>query len=266
MKKFVVRAILLSFIVVGNIDGYAQDGVPCDANGSGTITAADVTALINDLRNRAPAEGNADCNGSGTVTAADVTALINVLRGRTEPPNGGPTPTPTPTPTPFPPCPTNPDCGSPNFDAFDDTVVTFCEDDPEDGGLLGEVIVVEDVVLLLTRIPPNLRQFAGGPGTVLLECPVIGPTACDPTQGRVVIETESGNTFNFAILKGTVFLSDNAFDNAFLNVVDVLADSPFEIEPLNSISGCVEVEGLPAAQAKDLPRILEEKMIEYGLD
>jgi len=58
----------------------------CDANGSGTITAADVTALINDLRNRAPATGNADCNGSGTVTAADVTALINVLRGRTQPP------------------------------------------------------------------------------------------------------------------------------------------------------------------------------------
>ena len=54
--------------------------------GSATITAADVTALINDLRNRAPAAGNADCNNSGAVTAADVTALINVLRGRTQPP------------------------------------------------------------------------------------------------------------------------------------------------------------------------------------
>ncbi|MDA2921606.1 hypothetical protein MYX76_19280, partial [Desulfobacterota bacterium AH_259_B03_O07] len=80
-----------------------------------------------------------DCNGDGFTNLADLGCVITDFRGPT------PTPVPTPTPTPFPPCPTpNPDCGSPNFDAFDGTVVTFCEDDPESGGLLGEVTVVQD--------------------------------------------------------------------------------------------------------------------------
>jgi len=86
MRRITFTILLFVLISLLIIEGYAQDGIPCDANGSGSITAADVTALINDLRNRAPAAGNADCNGSGTVTAADVTALINVLRGRTQPP------------------------------------------------------------------------------------------------------------------------------------------------------------------------------------
>ncbi|MDA2921508.1 hypothetical protein MYX76_18785, partial [Desulfobacterota bacterium AH_259_B03_O07] len=127
---------------------------------------------------------------------------------------------------------------------------------PESGGLLGEVTVVQDgealIAFLVTRIPPNLQEFAGGPGTVILECPVTGPKVCDPTQGSVRIEADIGNIFVFPIIEGTVFLSDNTFDNAFLNVVDVLADATFEAPPLNSKSGCVDVEGLPAAQAKDL--------------
>jgi len=175
-----------------------------------------------------------------------------------------------PTPTPFPPCPTpNPDCGSPNFDAFDGTVVTFCEDDPESGGLLAEVIVVQDgearIAVIATRIPPNLQESVGGPGTVFLMCPVTGPKVCDPTQGTVTIILDSGGELLFPVLEGMVFLEDNAFDNAFLNLVDVLTNAT-EIEPLNFLGGCVDVEGLPAAQAKDLLIILEEKMIEYGLE
>ncbi|MDA2918522.1 hypothetical protein MYX76_03330 [Desulfobacterota bacterium AH_259_B03_O07] len=38
---------ILTALGLGSIEGYGQDGIPCDANGSGTITAADVTALIN---------------------------------------------------------------------------------------------------------------------------------------------------------------------------------------------------------------------------
>ncbi|MDA2921412.1 hypothetical protein MYX76_18290, partial [Desulfobacterota bacterium AH_259_B03_O07] len=180
-----------------------------------------------------------DCNGDGFTNLADLGCVITDFRGPT------PTPVPTPTPTPFPPCPTpNPDCGSPNFDAFDGTVVTFCEDDPESGGLLGEVTVVQDgearIAVIATRIPPILQEFFG-PGDVFLTCPVTGPKVCDPTQGEVSIIPDSGGEVLFPVLEGMVFLSDNAFDNAFLNLVDVLAD-PIEIVPLNSRSGCVSVE------------------------
>jgi len=220
MKKFIVRAILLSFIVVGSIDGYAQDGVPCDANGSGTITAADVTALINDLRNRAPAEGNADCNGSGTVTAADVTALINVLRGRTQPPNGGPIPTPTPTPTPFPPCAAAlANCGVADFNQILETeMVTFCEQDPEDGGLTAVVTRSGDEVMIVSPIKPSLQESSGGPGTLTLECPIITamPTNCDPTTGLFTIMSTTLN-FNDIPDSGTVFL-DTLLPNVFLDL------------------------------------------------
>ena len=56
-----------------------------DVNGSGDVTIADVTKLINYLLSKDPSAchlENADLNGSGDVTIADVTMLINrLLRG-----------------------------------------------------------------------------------------------------------------------------------------------------------------------------------------
>ena len=49
-----------------------------DANGSGSLTIADVIALFNEL-NGTLATGQPDCNSSGGVTIADVICLFNEL-------------------------------------------------------------------------------------------------------------------------------------------------------------------------------------------
>ena len=49
-----------------------------DANGSGSLTIADVVALFNEL-NGTLAEGQPDCNLSGSITIADVVCLFNAL-------------------------------------------------------------------------------------------------------------------------------------------------------------------------------------------
>jgi len=49
-----------------------------DANGSGSLTIADVVALFNEL-NGTLAEGQPDCNMSGSITIADVVCLFNAL-------------------------------------------------------------------------------------------------------------------------------------------------------------------------------------------
>ena len=55
-----------------------------DVNGDGSITIADVTALVNIIlgKTQAPASGVADVNGDGSVTIADVTALVNIILGK----------------------------------------------------------------------------------------------------------------------------------------------------------------------------------------
>ncbi len=49
-----------------------------DANGSGSLTIADVVALFNEL-NGTLAEGQPDCNLSASITIADVVCLFNAL-------------------------------------------------------------------------------------------------------------------------------------------------------------------------------------------
>ena len=50
-----------------------------DVDGSGEVTIADVTALIDILLGTGEASAAADCNGDNSVTIADVTALIDYL-------------------------------------------------------------------------------------------------------------------------------------------------------------------------------------------
>ena len=52
-----------------------------DVNGDGSVTIADVTALIDLLLNGGTAPAAADVNGDNAVTIADVTALIDMLLG-----------------------------------------------------------------------------------------------------------------------------------------------------------------------------------------
>ena len=52
-----------------------------DVNGDGSVTIADVTALIDILLGNGTAPAAADVNGDGSVTIADVTALIDMLLG-----------------------------------------------------------------------------------------------------------------------------------------------------------------------------------------
>ena len=66
----------------------ANDGaVPLrvgDTNGDGSITIADVTALVNIILGKEGTynDGAADVNGDGTITIADVTALVNIILGK----------------------------------------------------------------------------------------------------------------------------------------------------------------------------------------
>ncbi|MBQ6434100.1 MAG: BspA family leucine-rich repeat surface protein [Bacteroidaceae bacterium] len=55
-----------------------------DVNGDGSVTIADVTALVNIIlgKSTAPESGVADVNADGGVTIADVTALVNIILGK----------------------------------------------------------------------------------------------------------------------------------------------------------------------------------------
>jgi len=108
MKKFIVRAILLSFINVsgfGLVDAFAQPVVPCsgdtcdpgDANADGFVNLADLGVIINIFRGNQTGPGNGDCNGDTFTNLADLGCVINKFRG---PPSG---PTPTPSPSSCPP-------------------------------------------------------------------------------------------------------------------------------------------------------------------
>ncbi len=55
-----------------------------DVNGDGSVTIADVTALVNIILGKSPvpASGIADVNDDGSVTIADVTGLVNIILGK----------------------------------------------------------------------------------------------------------------------------------------------------------------------------------------
>lgn len=58
-----------------------------DVNGDGTVSVADVTAIVNYILGKQPEAFDAvaaDANGDGAVTVADVTTLVNLLLGKGE--------------------------------------------------------------------------------------------------------------------------------------------------------------------------------------
>ena len=60
-----------------------QTALPGDVNLDGSVTIADVTALVNIILGKASeSHGVADINDDGSVTIADVTALVNIILGK----------------------------------------------------------------------------------------------------------------------------------------------------------------------------------------
>ena len=61
-----------------------EEFVVGDVNNDGSVTIADVTALVNIIlgKSETPASGVADVNNDGSVTIADVTALVNIILGK----------------------------------------------------------------------------------------------------------------------------------------------------------------------------------------
>ena len=53
-----------------------------DVNKDGSVTIADVTALVNIILGRGFDPENADVNADGAITIADVTALVNIILGK----------------------------------------------------------------------------------------------------------------------------------------------------------------------------------------
>ena len=59
-----------------------------DVNGDGSVSVADVTALVNIILGKDSGNASAsqpqvaDVNGDGSVSVADVTALVNIILGR----------------------------------------------------------------------------------------------------------------------------------------------------------------------------------------
>ena len=67
------------YFAVDNVAIAEKVDAPGDVNGDGSVTIADVTALIDILLSGVNAPAGADVNGDNAVTIADVTALIDML-------------------------------------------------------------------------------------------------------------------------------------------------------------------------------------------
>ena len=80
MKKL---SLTLLAIVACGLSAFAT--VKGDVNGDGTVTAADVTALYDNLLNSDMTYYNtSDVNGDGSITAADVTFIYDILLGNVQ--------------------------------------------------------------------------------------------------------------------------------------------------------------------------------------
>ena len=61
-----------------------DDGAEGDANGDGTVNAADIVEVVNSIMNNPSDKYNdkaADANGDGVVNAADIVAIVNKIMG-----------------------------------------------------------------------------------------------------------------------------------------------------------------------------------------
>jgi len=80
-----IKKVMLYLGIIGlsllslSSDTLAQ--APGDANGDGQINILDVTVILNDILEIAPAPGNGDCNNDGQVNILDVTCVLNIILG-----------------------------------------------------------------------------------------------------------------------------------------------------------------------------------------
>lgn len=89
-KVIVMRKLILSVgLILGSVGVYADDTpVTGDVNNDGSVTVADVTALVNIINGTSPnpyqdAEVNiADVDKNGNVNKSDITALVNIILGK----------------------------------------------------------------------------------------------------------------------------------------------------------------------------------------
>ena len=83
------RKLILSVgLILGSVGAYAGTPVTGDVNNDGSVTVADVTALVNIINGISPnpyqdAEVNiADVDKIGNVNKSDITALVNIILGK----------------------------------------------------------------------------------------------------------------------------------------------------------------------------------------
>ncbi len=88
-KVIVMRKLILSVgLILGSVGAYAGTPVTGDVNNDGSVTVADVTALVNIINGISPnpyqdAEVNiADVDKNGNVNKSDITALVNIILGK----------------------------------------------------------------------------------------------------------------------------------------------------------------------------------------
>ena len=74
-----------AFIKIEEHNMFSQCFAPCDTNGDGVFTSADITALYDYLLNNDESHlVNGDQTGDGLITAADITAVYGVLLGESK--------------------------------------------------------------------------------------------------------------------------------------------------------------------------------------
>ena len=83
------RKLILSVgLILGSVGAYAGTPVTGDVNNDGSVTVADVTALVNIINGISPnpyqdAEVNiADVDKNGNVNKNDITALVKIILGK----------------------------------------------------------------------------------------------------------------------------------------------------------------------------------------
>ena len=89
-KVIIMRRLILSVcLILGSVGAYAgETPVTGDVNNDGSVTVADVTALVNIINGTSPnpyqdAEVNiADVDKNGNVNKSDITALVNIILGK----------------------------------------------------------------------------------------------------------------------------------------------------------------------------------------
>jgi len=79
IKRIIVFTSIVSIMLTFQLSFTTLAQAPGDANGDGQINILDVTVILNDILEIAPAPGNGDCNEDGNVNILDVTCVLNII-------------------------------------------------------------------------------------------------------------------------------------------------------------------------------------------